>query len=80
MIVDATDVGFIENSWIGHKITIGGAVRLHVALPDPRCVMTTLAQDDLPKDIDILLNSHSAQQDSSWRCGSISLPRGLRSG
>lgn len=54
VIVDATDVGFVENSWIGHQITIGDAVRLHVALPDPRCVMTTLAQNDLPKDNDIL--------------------------
>ena len=33
---------------------IGDTVRLNVALPDPRCVMTTLAQDDLPNDTDIL--------------------------
>jgi uncharacterized protein YcbX len=25
-----------------------------VALPDPRCVMTTLAQDELPADTDVL--------------------------
>jgi uncharacterized protein len=54
VIVDATEVGFVENNWIGHKIMIGDAVRLHVAAPDSRCVMTTLAQDDLPKDSDIL--------------------------
>ena len=29
-------------------------MQLNVALPDPRCVMTTLAQDDLPNDTNIL--------------------------
>ena len=54
VIVDATDVGFVENSWIGRTVTIGDAIRLRVAQPDSRCVMTTLAQDELPKDSDIL--------------------------
>jgi uncharacterized protein len=54
VIVDARDPGFVENSWVGRTITIGDAVRVHVAVPDSRCVMTTLAQDDLPKDTDIL--------------------------
>lgn len=54
VIVDTQDAGFVENDWTGHQLTIGDAVRLIVAMPDPRCVMTTLAQDDLPKDIDIL--------------------------
>ncbi|MCZ6858063.1 MAG: MOSC domain-containing protein, partial [Gemmatimonadetes bacterium] len=30
------------------------ATRLSVALPDPRCVMTTLAQRELAKDTDVL--------------------------
>lgn len=46
--------GFVENDWIGRGLEIGEGVRLRVALPDPRCVMTTLAQGDLPKDTEIL--------------------------
>lgn len=54
MIVYTEQSGFIENGWIGHELEIGNSLRLKVALPDPRCVMTTLAQDDLPLDIGIL--------------------------
>ena len=54
VIVKTERPGFIENDWIGHELGIGDGVRLKVALPDPRCVMTTLAQDDLPQDIDVL--------------------------
>jgi uncharacterized protein len=54
VIIDANDVGFVENNWIGHTITVGETARIHVAVPDSRCVMTTLAQDELPKDNDIL--------------------------
>jgi uncharacterized protein YcbX len=54
VIVGTADAGFVENNWIGRKLAIGDEVRLNVALPDPRCVMTTLAQGELPKDIDVL--------------------------
>lgn len=54
VIVSTKEAGFVENDWIGRGLAIGDAVRLRVALPDPRCVMTSLAQDDLPKDSDIL--------------------------
>jgi uncharacterized protein YcbX len=46
--------GFVENDWIGRGLRVGETVRLSVSMPDPRCVMTTLAQDDLPKDNQIL--------------------------
>ena len=64
VIVDATDVGFVENGWVGNRVTIGEAVRVHIALPDPRCVMTTLPQEDLPQDGDILrtLAQHNSIQ------------------
>ena len=42
--------GFAENDWIGGVISIGDGARLKITGPCPRCVMTTLAQDDLPAD------------------------------
>jgi uncharacterized protein YcbX len=54
VIVDTGQAGFVENGWTGRGLQIGNAVRLGVAIPDPRCVMTTLAQDELPKDIEVL--------------------------
>ena len=45
---------FVENAWIGQVLAIGDAVRLSITGPCPRCVMTTLPQGDLPKDVGIL--------------------------
>ena len=52
--IAASRGGFVENSWIGRRLTIGDAVELTVTTPDPRCVMTTLSQADLPNDHGIL--------------------------
>ena len=46
--------GFVENAWIGHTLAIGDEVRLHITGPCGRCVMTTLAQGELPPDSGIL--------------------------
>jgi uncharacterized protein YcbX len=46
--------GFVENAWVGWALQIGEEVRLRVASPCPRCVMTTLPQGDLPRDVGIL--------------------------
>jgi uncharacterized protein YcbX len=45
---------FVENGWVGHTLALGDKVRLHVTKSCSRCVMTTLAQGDLPKDTGIL--------------------------
>ena len=42
--------GFAESAWIGHTVSLGPEVQLKITGPCPRCVMTTLAQDDLPRD------------------------------
>jgi uncharacterized protein len=56
IVVDAAveTQGFAENAWIGHTLAIGDEVRLHITGPCGRCVMTTLAQGDLPQDSEIL--------------------------
>ncbi len=45
---------FVENSWVGRTLNLGDDVSLSITGPCPRCVMTTLSQGDLPKDVGIL--------------------------
>lgn len=45
--------GFPENGWVGRVLAVGDA-RLRIVAPTPRCVVTTLPQDGLPRDIGIL--------------------------
>ena len=56
VVVETSDrvKGFVENDWIGRTVSIGDEVQLAITGPCPRCVMTTLAQGDLPKDSGIL--------------------------
>jgi len=49
---DAT--GFFENDWPNKSIAIGEDVRIRVIMPTIRCVVTTVAQDDLPSEPDVL--------------------------
>src|SRR5262245_59964570 len=51
-VTDGSD-GFVEDRWIGRTLALSD-VRLRIERPCPRCVMTTLAQGDLPKDPGVL--------------------------
>lgn len=53
LVIDTEDDGFVETSWPGRTLSIGD-VQLAVTFTVPRCVMTTLAQGDLPADADVL--------------------------
>jgi len=53
IVVETEEDGFVETDWQGRTLTIGD-VRLSVSFTVPRCVMTTLAQDDLPADRSVL--------------------------
>ena len=56
IVVDVPDGerGFVEQTWIGQTLTVGDKVQLKITGSCGRCVMTTLAQGDLPKDSGIL--------------------------
>jgi uncharacterized protein YcbX len=54
LIVETPEEGFAENAWVGRTLAVGDDVRIVVIMPDPRCVMTTVAQGDLPRDPQVL--------------------------
>ena len=45
--------GTVEQGWVGREVAVG-EVLLRVVMPMPRCVMTTMAQADLPEDRTVL--------------------------
>jgi uncharacterized protein len=45
---------FVENDWVGQTLAIGRQVRFYIKRPTRRCVITTLAQGELPRDLGIL--------------------------
>jgi uncharacterized protein YcbX len=63
---DAEEGGYVEQGWVGRTLALGDEVRLRITGPCPRCVMTTLAQADLPRDAGIL---RTAVQDAQGHVG-----------
>jgi uncharacterized protein YcbX len=49
-----TRAGFVENDWTGQTIALGSDVQAKGILSVPRCVITTLGQQELPKDNAVL--------------------------
>lgn len=54
VVVDVEGTTPVEASWIGRDVQLGSDVVLRVVELTERCVMTTLAQFDLPKDPTVL--------------------------
>lgn len=55
-------VGLEEASWVGRSVSIGAA-SVDAVMECPRCIMTTRAQGDLPRDASIMraMVAHTAQ-------------------
>lgn len=55
LVLDTPELtGFPENDdWAGATLRIG-AVEIAIGAPTPRCIMTTLAQEELPRQLDVL--------------------------
>lgn len=54
VVLDGESLPFAENEWTGLTLALGGQATASVLLPTMRCIMTTLAQADLPRDPGIL--------------------------
>jgi uncharacterized protein YcbX len=52
-IVETDETGFVEDGWVGRDLSLG-PLQCHVLDRKPRCVMTTHAQSDLPKDNEVI--------------------------
>lgn len=76
VLVDTTDAGFVENDWVGKRVGLGADAAMQVALPTMRCIMTTLAQEELPRDPSLLrtIAAHNRLEIGglgSWACAGI---------
>lgn len=52
----------IEHGWLGTTLALGDVAQVFAIDPAPRCVVTTLAQGELPRDVGVLrtITTHSA--------------------
>ena len=54
IVIDGVRAPFAENDWSGATMRFGAALTASVLIPTMRCIMTTLAQGDLPRDNAVL--------------------------
>ena len=54
IVIESTEEPFAENGWSGASMRFGGVLTASVLLPTMRCIMTTLAQGELPRDNEVL--------------------------
>jgi len=89
VVIAAEPSGFLENDWTGTTLKLGADARLDVMMPTMRCVMTTLAQGDLPDDRGVLraATDHNRIEISGlghWACvgayASVSAPGAICTG
>ncbi len=52
--INGIRTGFVENDWAGRTIALGSDVQAQGILSVPRCVITTLGQQELPRDNAVL--------------------------
>jgi uncharacterized protein YcbX len=76
VVLDGAGEGFVENGWSGREVAFSGGVTATVSIPTMRCVMTTLAQDDLPRDPDTLrtIAKHNRVEIpglGTWACAGV---------
>lgn len=76
VLVETTGDGFVENDWVGKRVSLGVEAAMRVSLPTMRCVMTTLAQGDLPRDTSLLRTIAASNRVEiaglgTWACAGV---------
>ena len=77
VVVDTGGADFDEDAWVGSTLAVGdGGAAVAVSMPTMRCVMTTLAQDDLPADADTLRtiarhHRRDIPELGTWACAGV---------
>jgi uncharacterized protein YcbX len=52
-LVETNETGFVEDNWVNKTVTLG-SLRCQVTDHTRRCVMVTRAQEDLPRDTEVI--------------------------
>jgi uncharacterized protein YcbX len=76
ILVESAGTGFVEDGWVQRTLALGPACEARVDMPTMRCVMTTLAQGDLPADREILRavarsNRREITGLGTWACAGV---------
>ena len=71
---------FVEDGWLGRTLAIGAGVRLDEFKPTLWCVTSTLAQEELPRDLSILRTAAEHHRGCLGVYGSVRAPGTLRAG
>ena len=77
LIGDDEDVeGFVENDWVGQRLALGTAgAAMQVTIPTMRCVMTTMAQPGLARDVSLLQTVARTNRQTifggEWACAGV---------
>ncbi|WP_214404388.1 MOSC domain-containing protein [Pseudonocardia lacus] len=75
VLLDVPETSFAEDEWVGSGLDIGGA-GITIRMSTMRCVMTTLAQGELPEDRDTLrtiarTNRRTIEGMGTWACAGV---------
>ena len=73
VLVDTDGDGFVEDDWVGQSLRIGGAQAMFFA-PTVRCAMTTRAQGDLPRDLEVVKTINRSHQSNLGAYGIVEAP------
>jgi len=73
IVIEGSTDPFAENGWTGATLRFGNVLTASVLIPTMRCIMTTLAQRELPRDVNVLrtLTRHNRVEIpglGTWSC------------